>query len=51
MSASVGVATSSGACDAEELLGRADAAMYRSKEVGPGTATLDETATGQVLRH
>ncbi|MEX2619861.1 MAG: bifunctional diguanylate cyclase/phosphodiesterase [Egibacteraceae bacterium] len=36
VTASVGVAISDGACDAEELVRRADAAMYRAKQRGPG---------------
>ena len=36
VTASIGVATSHAACSAEELLGQADAAMYRAKQLGPG---------------
>jgi diguanylate cyclase (GGDEF)-like protein/PAS domain S-box-containing protein len=43
LSASVGVACAKpGAMDADELVRRADAAMYCSKERSRGTATLDE---------
>jgi len=36
VTASVGVATSDGTCEAEEVLRRADAAMYWTKKLGPG---------------
>ncbi len=36
VTASVGVAFIDGTCGAEELLHRADAAMYRAKKLGPG---------------
>lgn len=42
VSASVGVAFADGAADLRVLLGRADAAMYRAKRSGAGTAVYDD---------
>jgi PleD family two-component response regulator len=41
---SVGVAFSSGGTDAEELIRRADAAMYDSKNVGAGRPVMAPAA-------
>jgi len=48
VTASVGVATSDGTCGAEELLRRADAAMYRAKKRGPGAVHTFDEAEGSV---
>lgn len=51
VTASVGIATSDAGCDAEELLHRADAAMYHAKRSGPGgVETFGEALQARTVR-
>jgi diguanylate cyclase (GGDEF)-like protein len=50
--ASIGVAyVSSGACDADELLNNANAAMYAAKRAEPGTYRVFEPSMHAAMRH